>query len=139
MAGGRPTKYKPEYCEELIDHMKEGFSLESFAGKIGVCVDSLYAWRDSHPEFSEAIKGGKAASRYWWEFKLRNSVDDREINSTSIFFALKCRFGYKETQSIEHSGPDGSPIETINKTALTDEQIEAKLKLLLDKPSEVVE
>ena len=27
---GRPTKYKPEYCEMLIEHMSEGLSFESF-------------------------------------------------------------------------------------------------------------
>lgn len=128
---GRPTLYKPEYCTEIIEHMKKGFSMESFAGKIGVCTDSIYAWRDVHEEFSEAIKSGKAASRYWWEDRLVQTVDNpKEMNATSVYFALKCRFGYKETQAVEHSGPDGKPIETVNKSELTDEQLTEKIKLL---------
>ena len=31
---GRPTDYKKEYCELLIEHMAAGFSFESFAGKL---------------------------------------------------------------------------------------------------------
>lgn len=135
MGPGRPSLYKEEYCRELIEHMKEGFSLESFAGKIGVCKDSLYAWRDAHDEFSDAIKRGQAASQYKWEYKLSQSVDNREINATSVYFALKCRFGYKETTAHEHSGPDGKPIEHAVSN-LTDEQIEDRIKSLLTKKVE---
>jgi hypothetical protein len=130
---GQPTKYKPEYCDELIHHMAQGFSFESFAGKIGVCRDTLYAWRDAHPEFSDSIKRGKDASLYAWEYKLRQSVDDRNINATSVYFALKCRFGYKETTAHEVSGPDGKPIESRSLSNLTDEQLEQKLAAMLSK------
>ena len=68
---GRPTDYDPKYCEELIAHMKEGFSLEAFAGRIGVCEKTLYNWRDAHEEFLQAIKRGQPASRFAWEKKLR--------------------------------------------------------------------
>jgi hypothetical protein len=130
---GQPTKYKPEYCEELVSHMAQGFSLESFAGKIGVCRDSLYAWRDAHPEFSDSIKRGQAASLYAWEYKLRQSVDDRNINATSIYFALKCRHGYKETTAHEVSGPDGKPIESKELSNVPDDQLDARLAILLAK------
>ena len=87
---GQPTKYKPEYCEELINHMKLGLSFESFAGKIGVCRDTLYAWRDAHSEFSDAIKKGKSASLLVWEHRLNEAVyDPKGVNATSIYFALK--------------------------------------------------
>lgn len=131
---GQPTKYKPEYCEELIAHMSEGYSLESFAGKIGVCRDTLYAWRDAHSEFSDSIKKGKDAAQYKWERKLHLAIHDpKGMNATPILFALKCRFGYKETQSIEHSGPDGKPIEHKNLSDATDEQLDAKIQAILAK------
>lgn len=129
----RPSKYDPKYCDELIAHMKFGMSLESFAGKIGVCRDTLYEWRDTHSEFSDSIKKGQAACQYFWEYKLGQSVEDRNINAVSVYFALKCRFGYKETQSVEHSGPDGKPIETKSLSQLPDAELDAKIAALLNK------
>ena len=54
MAGGRPSKYKPEYCEALIQHMENGNSFWSFAANVNTCFDTLSEWCRAHPEFSEA-------------------------------------------------------------------------------------
>ena len=51
---GAPTSYKPEYCEQLIDHMSVGYSFESFAGVISVCRDTIYEWCLVHKDFSDA-------------------------------------------------------------------------------------
>jgi hypothetical protein len=55
---GRPTKYKPEYCELLIKHMAQGNSFESFAADCDCSFESLYEWARVHPDFSEAKKIG---------------------------------------------------------------------------------
>lgn len=131
---GQPSKYNPKYCHEVIEHMKEGYSLESFAGKIGVCKDSLYAWKDAHPEFSDAIKMAQAACQFKWEHRLGQAVTDpKGMNVTPIIFALKCRFGYKETTAHEHSGPDGKPIEHKNLTDLKEDQLDDRIKTLTEK------
>ena len=64
---GRPTKYKPEYCEQLIEHMAHGASFESFGAIIRVCRDTLYEWCKVYPEFSDAKGVGKSCSLNWWE------------------------------------------------------------------------
>jgi hypothetical protein len=84
---GRPTKYKKEYCQKIIEYFnvpayKEVIeqkmsasgavedirvikpndlrTLEGFAVHIcGVCMDTLKEWRDTHPEFSSAYKKAK--------------------------------------------------------------------------------
>lgn len=56
MAGGRPSKYKEEYCERLIKHMATGLPYETFAAEIGVSRDVLYDWEKKHPEFLHAKK-----------------------------------------------------------------------------------
>lgn len=65
--GGRPTDYKPEYCQMLITHMAGGLSFESFAGLIDSTASSIYLWAKEHPEFSEAKAKGTVASRLFWE------------------------------------------------------------------------
>lgn len=60
MPAGRPTLYKPEYCQMVIDHMAKGNSFWSFAADINVHFDTLSEWTKAHPEFSEAKKIGVA-------------------------------------------------------------------------------
>ena len=56
MAGGRPSKYKEEYCERLIKHMSTGVPYETFAPEIGVDRDTLYTWEKAHKQFADAKK-----------------------------------------------------------------------------------
>lgn len=51
---GQPTKYKPEYCQLVIDHMSRGLSFESFAGVVGTCKQTIYSWMAKYPEFLDA-------------------------------------------------------------------------------------
>lgn len=64
---GRPTDYKPEYCQMLIEHMEEGYSYESFGGVIGVAEKTLYNWEKHHPEFLHSKEIGVQKSLIWWE------------------------------------------------------------------------
>jgi transposase-like protein len=73
---GRPSSYKPEYCEELEAHMAIGYSFESFAGKIGVDRDTLYEWRKVHQDFSDAFKRGKMKMLYKDEQTLNMGIDN---------------------------------------------------------------
>ncbi len=66
--GGSPTKYRGEYCQKLIEHMgNQGLSYESFAGDVGVAVDTLYEWERRHKRFSEAKRIGLAKNLLFWE------------------------------------------------------------------------
>ncbi len=56
---GQPTKYKPEYCAMLVEHMKTVNSFETFGCEVNVCADTLYEWCKVHKDFSEAKKMGR--------------------------------------------------------------------------------
>lgn len=132
----RPTTYKPEYPEMLLEHMADGFTLDAFAGRIRVHRDTLHEWSKVHPEFSDAIKIGKHASQYKWEQKLQECVYDKGMNVAPVLFSLKTQHGFREVQAIEHSGPDGKPIEHKNLGEVPDSEIEAKYQALLQKAKE---
>src|SRR5215813_13325974 len=59
--GGRPSKYKPEYCQiaQKLCAMC-AFTDAQLAKWFEVNVDTIYQWRLKHPEFAEALKVGKA-------------------------------------------------------------------------------
>lgn len=105
--GGRPTKYKPEYCQMLIDHMSEGLSFESFAAIIDVNRETLYDWSRKIDEFSDAKKRAFDKSQLWWEKigieGLWNSKDS-SLNTGVYVFNMKNRF--KWTDKVEVSGGD---------------------------------
>ena len=58
---GRPSLYDTNFHPKLGFWLAQaGLTDEQIAEEIGIHVDTLYEWRKVHPEFSEALKGGKA-------------------------------------------------------------------------------
>lgn len=63
---GRPTKYRKEFCEELIEHMREGYSFDSFCANVPCRREVLYRWLARYPAFSHAKAiGCELALKYW--------------------------------------------------------------------------
>lgn len=102
---GQPTKYKPEYCQMLKDHMGSGLSYISFAAVIKVNVDTLYEWEKDQPIFSETKKEAFNLNRLFWEkagvdglwdqkeYDEKGRVSSQKsINSTLYIFNMKNRF-----------------------------------------------
>jgi hypothetical protein len=56
---GRPTKYRPEYCEQARKLCLLGYTDEDLALKFEVDVSTISLWKLDYKEFSEAIKEGK--------------------------------------------------------------------------------
>ena len=63
---GRPTDYKPEFCQMLTDHMSKGYPFETFAGIIRVAKSSIYKWANEFAAFSEAKKLGESLCYMHW-------------------------------------------------------------------------
>ena len=62
--------YRVDYCDDVVDFLKDGHSLAAFAGKIGVNTKSIYNWMGKHPEFADAVKRAQAKSALWWELRI---------------------------------------------------------------------
>jgi len=84
---GRPSKYNPAYCNEVIAAGAEGLSLTAFAGMIGVARSTINEWMGEHPEFSEAVKVHAAKRTLCLEQGLLSS--DVGPRVTARIFALK--------------------------------------------------
>lgn len=59
MPAGRPTDFKSEYIEQAVKLAKLGATDVQMADIFGVTTSTFYLWRNTHPEFSEALKTGK--------------------------------------------------------------------------------
>lgn len=94
----RPTKYLPEFDEMLIDHMAEGMSFESFAGKMSLSKQTLYSWAENYSTFMDAKKEGLEKCRYFWE-KIGVAATLGKVenfNATCWIFNMKNRFHWSD-------------------------------------------
>lgn len=90
---GAPTLYRPEYCQLVIEEMKTGASIVSFAAKIGVHRDTIFHWAKTIPEFSDSLKQAQLISQAWWENLMRaTAAGQAKGNLGAQIFWMKNRF-----------------------------------------------
>ena len=94
----RLSKYKPEFCEMLVEHMTLGYSFESFAADANVNQDTLINWSKNHPEFMEAKRLGYSKCLKFWEKIGIAGVLGKvpNFNATTYIFNMKNRFRWTD-------------------------------------------
>ena len=110
MPAGRPTKYKPEMCEQLVGLMADGLSKTAACVELGITTQTLYRWGEEKPEFSDAIKKGEEACSHWWECKGRDAVQGEieGFNATAYVWMTKNILNWRDKQEV--TGKDGEPL-----------------------------
>lgn len=103
-AGGRPSKYRPEMCEQVINWMYQGHSKTEVAYLLKISKETLYQWVKEYPEFSDAIKKGVNFAEGWWKINGTQNIDNKDFNSTLWYMNMKNRFGWADKQETSHSG-----------------------------------
>lgn len=80
---GRPSSYRPEYAEQARKLCELGATDKDLADFFEVAISTVSLWKTKHPEFSEALKVGKAAA----DDRVENSLYHRAVGYT--FDAVK--------------------------------------------------
>ena len=138
---GRPTLYRVEYNDRVIEMGKEGYSIAMMASALDVDKASIYDWKDRYPDFSTALSKAMAHSQAWWE---RQGIDgmqsNKQFNALVWKVSMQARFrdDYTERKVQEVSGPNGGPVQSvveqrtaIDATRLTPEQRDALREALM--------
>lgn len=138
---GRPWKYKPEHCEELIELMSKGLSFEASAAAMGFHKDTLYNWVKHYPDFKEAKEIATAKSLLFWEklgidhiinksesYGQGEGSSSRSLNAAVWCFNMKNRFQWRDKQKDE-----SEVVVNNNISQLSDEELENKIKKYLEK------
>ena len=100
-AGGRPSKYKPEYVAKVAEYIettgREQTSLptiQGFAVYIGVWTQRVEAWAKKFPKFRGALKKLKAVQA---EQLINDGIyGGKEVNSTIVKLMLMNNHGMRE-------------------------------------------
>jgi transposase-like protein len=119
---GRPTKYKEEFNQLVLEDMLQGYTLSAFAGRLCVAPSTVHEWMQSFPEFSRAVARGKALRQRTWETEGLTIARTGGSGSqaTMVIFGLKNMGSdeWRDKQEVSHSGQIslGSLVETSMKT-----------------------
>ena len=145
--GGRPTKYKPEYCEQVYKLCLLGATDSEIADFFEVDERTINNWKISYPEFFQSIKNGKEKADADVANSLYNRAKGYEQKTVKVFqyqgdpvivpvvehvapdtgaaiFWLKNRHPKRWRDRVEHTGADGGPI------AIADISDDEKLALI---------
>ncbi len=131
--GGRPTKYKERYCQDIIDFFtgheltrervkatgKDDYTateeianiyptFHDFAKTIGVNYSTARDWVDRYPKFHESYNRCKKIQH---EIIVKCALSGLYNASFSIF-AMKNIAGWRDKRELEHTGKDGGAIKT---------------------------
>ena len=101
------TKYNSDYCEQLIEHMADGNSYETFASKLGSYSSTLRDWEVRYPEWWLAKKIAFEKSLLYWEDILKKATSDQlKSNAAMLIFKLKNAFPmhYADKIEMKHTG-----------------------------------
>jgi len=117
---GRPTKYKEEYCEEIIAHGHAGGTLLTFSIEKLVAEDTVHEWASVYPDFSESCKIVNALNKQKW-IKRAEKISDGSLGSAPMVkFMLSACYGLREKTDVNQTGSltlIGSAAEIIKQVA----------------------
>ena len=93
-----------------------GKSTEQIAGTLGFALRTIYLWRDTHPEFMQALEEAKAKELHWWEDQAQAYMlehkDGAKLNASIWSRSMAARFPkkYRESVKQEITGENGTPL-----------------------------
>jgi transposase-like protein len=84
---GRPTKYDPAFCAQIVAHAKTGGDFRDFARSIGVSRSNLNAWADAHGRFLIAMAEAKRIRAAWLREQL--AANPAPLRRRNLHMALR--------------------------------------------------
>ena len=117
MPAGRPTDYRPEYCEAVIEYGRMGKSIAWMASELSVAKSTLQLWEKDIPEFSVAMTQARALSQRWWEDAGQDNMlmtpGQGTFNASVWSRSMAARFpeDWRENKGVELTGANGGPVQ----------------------------
>ena len=134
---GRPSKYKPEFCEAVIEMAQQGKGWSNYAAAFEVDRPTLYDWAAAHEDFRHALTRAKVLEQQWWEDQARENLKTREFNANLWIRSAQARFrdDYTERKETAVTGANGGPVQlqtqVIDAKSLSQEQRDALRAILI--------
>lgn len=116
MPAGRPTLYRPEYCEKVVELGRKDLSRVQIAAELDICKATIQVWEKEYPEFLAAMTRAMTFSQAWWEKKGQECLimpAGATFQGSVWSRSMAARFpeDWRENSKHDVSGPNGGPIE----------------------------
>ena len=130
---GRPTKYSPEVHERIVASVRDGNYRKVAAGAGGIeertLMDWLNAGRDGEEPFASLLADIEAAERDAEAdmVKVVRESAKEDWHAASWYLARKHTDRWGQKQAVEVTGANGGPLQTLDVTKLTDDELERRI------------
>jgi hypothetical protein len=99
---GRPSEYRPEYDEMVIECMAQGLSLTAFAGMVRVSRETVYRWKSAHSTFRDAVSRGETARNLHLERKLLAARYGAQCSAAQFALRNANPDEWKDLRAVQH-------------------------------------
>lgn len=113
MPVGRPTKYRPELCDLVIEVGEQGGWLCEMAEACDVARNTMDVWAAEHPEFLEALTRAKQKAQAWFEREGREGLKADKFNAALWQKQMSARHREEYTERLDQkvSGDPNNPVQ----------------------------
>lgn len=125
---GRPRVALSYEQEVQIEALAATLNLQQIADFFGIARSTLAKMLDEDPELRARYDKGRAIAINDIASALITKA--RKGDTASQIFYLKTQAGWRETNKVEVSGPDGGPVQAIDVTKLSDAAIAEMLAVV---------
>lgn len=123
---GRPSKYRPSWCEEILDMGNRGMGYAQIARELKISRSMLYRFRDAHPDFAAALAWARDLSVAHWTDKLTAAGSDRNSNAQLLMFVSSNLFpdDFKLKRDVAVTGDPSAPLTVKAVRSISREELE---------------
>jgi len=113
---GRPTKYDPAMCAQVVELGKAGLSRTAIACELGISSGLIPEWEKAHPDFLRAMRESQDEARKHFEALAAAHMVETpgapKVNTNLFKFIVQARFPeYRENSKIEVVGKNDGAIQ----------------------------
>jgi hypothetical protein len=111
------TKFKPEYCQTLINYGKKGKSIAQFCASLEICRSTFDCWIIVHDDFGHAKRISVEACRAYWDDKVElyaiESPEGEKLNAQHLRYIASERFPMRQPIKLRDVGNVASCFEDV--------------------------
>jgi len=89
---GRPSKYRPEYCQIAVEMGLHGKTIAGLAAALTVSRECIYQWARDHEAFSDALSRMRELSQTWWEDHAQAHLTAKHYQAQLWRYSMAGRF-----------------------------------------------
>jgi len=128
----RSYKRTPEVEKRILDAIRLGSTYKLAAQYGGVDHATLYRWLDKDATFAMRVKEAEGAAVTGWLAKIEKSASDGNWQAAAWKLERRYPEDYSLRQRLEHTGPDGGPIQVEQDVTYSLEERQRRILTIVD-------